>query len=92
VIEDTFSDNETSCQRAFLLASLLLSALENLFEALHIIMIVPTNRASRNLKTFLNSKVDTTVCNDDVPSLAEGGNDRRDGRKRLRISDSSLGA
>ena len=76
MVEDSLSNDESSCERSFLLAALFLGALEHLFEALHIIMIVPTDGAPRDLKTLLDSEVHTAVGDNDVATLAEGTDDR----------------
>lgn len=45
-----------------------------------------------NLNSFSDRIVDTLVCHNDISSLAERRNNRRNGRERLRVNDASLRA
>lgn len=54
-------------------------------------MVIPANRAPRDLQALLDGKVDSSVRDDDISALAERRNDRRDGRKCLRVGDGRLG-
>lgn len=85
--EDTFCDNEATCQLTLALLSLLLYASKNVLEALEIIVVKPPNRRARYLDTLLDGKVYRTIRDNDIPSLAESRNDRRNGRESLRVND-----
>lgn len=88
--KDAFGDNEATCQRSLALLSLLLYADKDILEALEIIVVIPPDRGTRNLNTLLDSKVDRTIRDNDVSSLAESGNNRADGRESLRVKDRCL--
>ena len=68
-IKDTLRDDEPTSERKAFLTSLFLDALKYLLQAMQIIMIVPADRATGNLKALLNSEVDTTVRNDDITTF-----------------------
>ena len=87
VIKDTLRDDEPTSKRRLALLPLLLDALENVLKALHVIVIIPPDRAPRDLETLLNSEVHAAVCHDDIATLAESRNNRGDSRERLRVND-----
>ncbi len=72
------------------LLSVLLDALKYLLETLQVIMVVPANGGTGNLKSLLDRETDTTVGDDNVPTFAECRDDRCDGRKTLRIQNSGF--
>ena len=90
VIENAFSDDEPTGKGTFPLPPLLVDALKNVGQALHDIVVIPPDRASRNLEALLDSEVHTAVRNDHIPTLAERRNDGADGRERLRVQDGRL--
>lgn len=92
MIEYAFRDDESPGQRALLLAALLLHALQNLFEALQVVVVVPPNGAARDLESLLDGKIDTTVRNDNVTALAESRDHRANGSERLGIDNRRLRA
>lgn len=75
MVEDALSDNESPGERTPLLPPLLLRAFKDLFQTLHVVVVIPTDRAPRNLKTLLNSEVDTAVGDDNVSTFAKRGDD-----------------
>ena len=92
MIKDTLRDDEPTSKRRLALLPLLLDALENVLKALHVIVIVPPNRAARDLETLLNGEVDTSIRDDHISTFAEGRDDGTDRRKRLRVEDGGLRA
>ena len=55
-------------------------------------MLVPTNRAARDLHPLPNRIINRLVRDNDVPSLGECRNDTRNRRERLRVDDARRGA
>ena len=88
--KNTFGDNEATCQRTLALLSLLLHADKNLLEALEIIVVIPPDGRTRDLDTLLNGKVHRAIRDNDISPLAEGRNNRGDGREPLRVKDRCL--
>ena len=78
MVKDTFRHDETTCQGSPALLALLLHALEDVLKALHVIVIVPPNRAARDLETLLNGKVDTSVCHYYITAFAKSRYNRAD--------------
>lgn len=89
-LEDSFRYDKTTRQRSPPSLPFLLNTDKHFLQAVEIIMVVPTNSRTRDFDALLDSKVDGAISNDDVSSLAEGGNDRRYGGKSLRVQNSSL--
>lgn len=88
--EDTFCDNEATCQRTLTLLSLLLYADKNVLEALEIIVVIPPNRRTRYLDTLLDGKVYRAIRDNDITSLAESRNNRGYSRESLGVKDGCL--
>lgn len=91
LLEDTFSHDDPTRQRPPLLPALLVDALKNLLKILQVIVIVPTNSRTGDLKTLLDGELDTAVGDDDISTLRERWNDKGNRRKVLRVQDRSLG-
>lgn len=88
-LEKTFCNNEPPGQR---LPSLFLGDLgEHPLQILHIIVLIPTNDTARDLNTFPDSEADTLIGNNDISTLRERRNNTGNGRKRLRVHDTSRG-
>lgn len=90
MIKDTLRDNEPTCERTLLLASLLLDALKNLLQTLCVVVVIPSDGRPRDLQPLLNSKIGTSVGDYDIATLAEGRDDGGNGRECLGIDNSSL--
>lgn len=90
MVKDTLSDDEATSKRSPALATLLLHALKDVFQALHVVMVVPTDCAARDLQAFLDREVDAAIGDNHVTTLTEGRDDRADGRERLRVENGCL--
>lgn len=55
-------------------------------------MFIPSDRASRDLNALPNRIVDCFICNDDIASLAEAGNNARNRAEGLGIDDARRNA
>ena len=88
MVEYSLSDNEATRERSLLLPSFLLCTLKHLFQALHIVVIKPADCAARDLQALLNGKVDTSVSDNDIATLAERRNDGGNRRESLGIDNS----
>ena len=88
MIKDALSDDEPASQRSLLLALLLVGTLQNLLQALHVIVVKPANGTTRDLETLLDGKINTAVRDNNIATLAEGGYNRGDSREGLCIDDS----
>ena len=75
MVEDTFGDDEPTSQRHPALTPFLLDTLKDMLKTLHVIVIIPTDGAARNLQTLLDGEVDCAVGDDDVTALTKGRND-----------------
>lgn len=53
-------------------------------------MVVPSDGTSAQLQSLLNDKVDASVGDDDIPTLAEGWNDAGCGGETLAVDDGCL--
>lgn len=69
ILKDALSDDEPTSQWPTLLLSLLLNALQHVFKALQVVMVIPPNGASRDLDTLLDGEVDTAVRNNDITTF-----------------------
>ena len=91
MVEDTLRDDETTSERSPTLLPLLLDTFQHMFQAIHVVVVVPADSATRDLKALLNSKVDAPICHNHVATLAECRNNGTDGRETLRIQDCRFG-
>lgn len=90
-LKQTFGNDETTGE---LLSLCLLGshALHDTLEPIHITMIEPANAGTRGLQTLTDRVVNGAVSDDDIATLAEGGDTRgRDG-EGLGVDDAALGA
>lgn len=92
ILENALGDDEPTSQGPTLLLCLLLNALQHIFKALQVVMVIPPNGASRDLDTLLDCEVDTAVRDNDIPTFCEGCDDGRDCCESLRVDDSRFSA
>ena len=90
--EDAFCDDESTGQRSPSLPVLLVDSFQDFLKALHVVVVEPADGATRDLEALLNRKVDAPVSDDDISTLAEGGNNGGDCRERLRVEDGVFGS
>ena len=90
--KNTFGDDESASQRSPSLPALLADTFQDLLKTLHVVMVEPTDSATRDLEALLNRKIDVSVCNDDIPTLGEGRYDGRNRSERLRVENSIFGS
>lgn len=90
--KNTFGDDEPTSQWSPTLPALLVDTLQDLLETLHVVVVEPTDSATRDLKALLNRKVDVPVRNDDISTLAEGRDDGRNRRERLGVENRGFGS
>ena len=92
VLENTLGDNELSLEGSTLPLGFLVDDFQLSLQISHIVVFIPLDGASRDLKSLLHSKVDRLVRYDYVSSFCERWNDRGDGRERLRINNDRFDA
>jgi hypothetical protein len=90
LLEDALSDDEPASQGPPLLLTLFLDSLQDLLKTVDIVVVVPPHGRAADVDTLLNSEVDATVGDNDIPTLAEGRNNGGDGREVLGVEDSIL--
>jgi hypothetical protein len=90
LLEDALSDDEPASQGPPLLLTLLLDSLQDLLKTVDVVVVVPPYGRAADIDTLLNGKVDTTVGDNDISTLAEGRNDGGNGREVLGVEDSIL--
>ena len=91
MVEDTLGHDEPTGQRSLALSPLLLYALQYVHQAIHVVVVIPSDGTAGNLQTLLNGKVDTAICDNDVPALGKSRNYGADGRECLRVQNRGLG-
>ena len=89
-LENSLCNNESPCQGHFLSLSLLLQRYKNFFQGLEVVVIVPPDGRAGDLHALLDTKRHTTVCNDNIATLAESRDDGDSRGKALRVEDSVL--
>jgi len=87
VLEQAFRDNEAS--REWFLCLIPHDLQQYPLQILHVVVFVPENCTSADLKTLSNGVIDRFVCHDDIASFGEGRNNRRDSRESLGIHNTS---
>ena len=90
LLKDTFGHNESPRKRSAPFAAFLLNAQKDLLKTFEVIMIVPADGRTENLKALLYSKVDTPVGNDDVATLCQGRDHARYCREPLGVQNRGL--
>ena len=85
IFEQSFGDNESPGQR--LLGLLFRDLFQHSFHVLQIVMLIPSNGASRYLNAFADGEIDRFVRDDDVPTLGKCWDDAGDGRESLRVDN-----
>jgi hypothetical protein len=79
LLENPFSNDEPSCQRCSPFPPFLLHAFQHIFQTFKVVMVVPFHSRSRDLNSFLSGEAHRTIGGNDVATLAESWDDRRDG-------------
>jgi hypothetical protein len=87
VLEQCFSNDKPSGKRPFLFRQLR----EHSFQIIQVVVLEPPNDTTRSVYTLPNGEIDSTVCDDNVASLAKGRDHATDGRETLRIDDGAFG-
>lgn len=92
VLKNTFGDNELSLERSTLPFSFLVDDFQLSLQVGHIVVVIPLDGTSRDLKSLLHRKVDRLVRYDYISSFGECWNDRGDGREGLGVDDDRFNA
>ena len=86
LLEYALGDNKSSRERCAAFPSFLFYA-EDVFETSEVIMLEPADSGVGNLSALLNSEIDTTVGDSDVPTLCKCRYHARNCREPLRVEN-----